>query len=178
MKYIILFLLSFAQLFAFSQQSSVKVIQSKYIFDQAPFEACHASTLVELKNGEIMAAWFGGKHEGNKDVSIWTAINKKGKWTAPSQVADGIVNDVLRYPCWNPVLFKAKDGTLYLHYKIGPNPREWWAVYKISKNNGQTWSAAQNLPQDFLGPIKNKPIQLSNGNILYPSSTESLDEKV
>lgn len=179
MKYTLLLFCTIFHLFAFAQHPpEVKIIQAEYIFDQAPFEACHASTLVELKDGEIMAAWFGGKHEGNKDVSIWTAISKRGKWSAPSQVADGIVNDTLRYPCWNPVLFKAKDGILYLHYKIGPNPREWWAVYKISKNNGKTWSAAQKLPQDFLGPIKNKPIQIANGNILYPSSTESLDEKV
>lgn len=177
MKYIILSLLLSVNLFVQAQQTDVNVIQSEYVFNQAPFEACHASTLVELKSGEIMAAWFGGKHEGSKDVSIWTALNRKGKWSTPIQVADGVQNDKLRYPCWNPVLFKAKDGTLYLHYKIGPNPREWWAVYKTSKNNGKTWSAAQKLPETFLGPIKNKPVQLTIGNILYPSSTESLDEK-
>lgn len=156
---------------------NVSIINSGYIFEQAPFEACHASTLVELKKGKMMAAWFGGKHEGSKDVCIWTATRENGKWNVPIQIADGIVNDSLRYPCWNPVLFKAKDGTLYLHYKIGPNPREWWAVYKTSVNDGKTWTKAKMLTKGFLGPIKNKPVQLTNGDILYPSSTESLDEK-
>jgi predicted neuraminidase len=41
-----------------------------------------------------------------------------------------------------------------------------------SRDRGETWSAPQRLPEGILGPIKNKPIQLSNGDILCPSSTE------
>ena len=81
------------------------------------------------------------------------------------------------FACWNPVLFKAIDGTLYLHYKVGPNPREWWAMYKTSADDGKTWSIAKPLPSVFLGPIKNKPLQLADRNILYPSSIESKDEQ-
>jgi alpha-L-fucosidase len=124
-----------------------------------------------------MAAWFGGKYEGNKGVVIWSSIKTGTQWSHPVEIADGIINDTSRFACWNPVLFKTKNGTLFLHYKVGPNPRTWWAEYKTSVNNGKTWSKAQKLPKDFLGPIKNKPIQLPNGTILYPSSTESLDEK-
>ncbi|GAA3980450.1 exo-alpha-sialidase [Pedobacter ginsengiterrae] len=175
-------LLLFALLFAIhfksnAQENFVKIISSEYIFENAPFEACHASTLVEIDDKSIMSAWFGGKHEGSKDVSIWSSTKKNGKWSAPLEIANGFQNDTLRYPCWNPVLFKAKNGTLYLHYKVGPNPRTWWAEYKTSNNNGKTWSLAQKLPDGFLGPIKNKPVQILNGSILYPSSIESLDEK-
>ncbi len=155
----------------------VEIVQSGPVFKQVPFEACHASTLVDLGNGEILAAWFGGKHEGSKDVIIWSAIKNGTEWSRPVEIANGIQNDTSRFACWNPVLFKAKNGTLFLHYKVGQNPRTWWAEYKTSANNGKTWSKAQKLPKDFLGPIKNKPIQLANGKILYPSSTESLDEK-
>lgn len=157
--------------------AQVKVLQSGFIFDEAPFKACHASTLVELSNHQLMSAWFAGSNEGNKDVCIWIATKQGKKWSKPRMVADGVQNDTLRYPCWNPVLFKAKNGLLFLHYKVGPNPRTWWAEVKTSKDNGQTWSKAKKLPEGFLGPIKNKPIQLKNGAILYPSSTESLDEK-
>lgn len=45
-----------------------------------------------------------------------------------------------------------------------------------SSDAGQTWSEPAYLPDEILGPIKNKPVQLSNGDILAPSSTES-DEK-
>ncbi|WP_235526095.1 exo-alpha-sialidase [Pedobacter sp. Leaf216] len=155
----------------------VTVIKRESIFEHAPFEACHASTLCELKKGTIMAAWFGGKHEGSNDVAIWIATQEHGKWSTPIKIATGITSNNLPIACWNPVLFKTRNGTLFLHYKVGANPRAWWAEYKISNNDGKTWSAAKKLPQGFLGPIKNKPVQLKNGTILYPSSTESLDEK-
>ncbi|KQB98930.1 exo-alpha-sialidase [Pedobacter sp. Hv1] len=158
-------------------KAQVKVIESGFIFEEAPFKACHASTLVELSNHQLMSAWFAGSNEGNKDVAIWMAIKQGKTWSKPRMVADGVQNDTLRYPCWNPVLFKAANGLLFLHYKVGPNPRTWWAEVKTSTNDGKTWSKATKLPNGFLGPIKNKPLQLKNGDILYPSSTESLDEK-
>ncbi|MFD2584461.1 exo-alpha-sialidase [Pedobacter vanadiisoli] len=168
-------ILIFLALSVFAQK--VEIIQSASIFEKAPFEACHASTLVDIGKGKIMAAWFGGKHEGSKDVVIWSSIKTGTQWSKPVEIANGIINDTSRFACWNPVLFKTKDGTLFLHYKVGLNPRTWWAEYKTSVNNGKTWSEAHKLPKDFLGPIKNKPIQLASGSILYPSSTESLDEK-
>ena len=42
--------------------------------DNKPFDSAHASTLLELKDGGILAAWFGGAWEKNPDVAIWTAI--------------------------------------------------------------------------------------------------------
>lgn len=162
---------------ASAQKPSVTLVQSGLIFENPVFKACHASTLVALDHNQIMAAWFAGSNEGNPDVCIWAATKKGEKWGEPKQIADGWANGK-QYPCWNPVLFKTKAGLLMLHYKVGPNPREWWAMLKTSADNGKTWSAAKKLPNGFLGPIKNKPIQLANGDILYPSSTESVDEKV
>ena len=38
----------------------------EYLFaDDRPFAQCHASTLVQLKNGAFLAAWFGGTREGH-----------------------------------------------------------------------------------------------------------------
>lgn len=45
--------------------------QSENIFDSAPFAVCHASTVVELKKGDVISAWFGGTAEGNAGVAIW-----------------------------------------------------------------------------------------------------------
>jgi len=160
-----------------AQDVNVKVVDSGYIFNKAPFKSSHASTIVELSDHKLMAAWFGGDHEGSPDVCIWAAVRESTGWTAPVKVADGIQNDGKQYPCWNPVLFRPKGGRLFLYYKVGPNPREWWGLYKSSDDDGKTWSEAVRIPQNLLGPIKNKPIQLKNGNILYPSSIESTDEK-
>jgi alpha-L-fucosidase len=160
-----------------TKAQQVTVVAENYLSDSTVFKACHASTIVRSPDNELMVAWFGGKHEGSPDVSIWTATRKRGSWSRPKKAADGIGADGKQQACWNPVLFRAKDGRLYLHYKVGPNPREWKAWYKWSANNGKNWSTAISLPDKYLGPIKNKPVQLRNGSILYPSSTESPDEK-
>ena len=156
-------------------QIEAEVINAEYIYDSAPFPQCHASTIVETNDG-FLAAWFGGTREKNPDVCIYTSALKSGKWSRPVLVADGIVNDTLRYPCWNPVLFKTDNDNIVLYYKVGPSPREWWGLYKTSSDNGKTWSDAVEIPDNLLGPIKNKPERLSDGTILYPTSFETREK--
>lgn len=158
------------QLFA---QSSWKKLKEELIFKDVPFSQCHASSLLESKKGELLAVWFGGSHEGNKDVKIWISSNKKGQWSDPKVIADGNFAELGVFPLWNPVLFKSRSDKYFLFYKAGPNPREWWGMYKTSIDAGKTWSQAIRLPDGILGPIKNKPIELPDGTILSPSSTES-----
>lgn len=146
-------------------------MKSEFIYEKAPFASCHASTIVETKNG-LVAAWFGGTVEGAIDVGIWLSRHVAGKWTAPVEVATGEEENKPRQPTWNPVLFQPKTGPLLLFYKAGPDPRHWWGMLKTSSDNGQTWSAARRLTNGILGPIKNKPVQLENGDLLCPSSTE------
>jgi len=146
------------------------IVKSEFIFEQAPFPQCHASTIVETPRG-LVAAWFGGTREKNSDVGIWLARSEGGRWTAPVEVANGIDSST-RYPCWNPVLFQPNEGPLLLFYKVGPNPDKWWGMLMQSADSGRNWSPAKRLPEGILGPIKNKPIQLANRDILCPSSTE------
>ncbi len=152
-----------------------------YPLDDKPTPECHASTLVELSDG-VMAAWFGGTYERHPDVGIWVSLNLDGTWSKPVEVVNGFQNDTLRYPTWNPVLFYPDKGPLMLFYKVGPSPREWWGMLTISEDEGRTWSKPQKLGEHgtighLLGPVKNKPIQLADGTILCPSSTEIEDEE-
>ncbi len=147
------------------------VVRAEFVFEKAPFPQCHASTIVETKSG-LVAAWFGGTREKNADVGIWLSRHEGGQWTAPVEVADGKQTDGTRQPCWNPVLFRPKDGPLLLFYKVGPDPKAWWGMLRTSSDGGKTWSEARRLPDGILGPIKNKPVQLANGDILCPTSTE------
>ncbi|MBR5626481.1 MAG: exo-alpha-sialidase, partial [Thermoguttaceae bacterium] len=133
----------------------------------APFAQCHASTIEETAGGYLVAAWFGGTGEGDKDVKIWCSTCIDGKWTEPIIAADE--NNV---PCWNPVLFQPSDGPLYLFYKVSDKIATWRGVYKTSIDNGRTWENRTMLPEGLIGPVKNKPIQLSDGTILSGSSTE------
>ncbi|MBL7872502.1 MAG: exo-alpha-sialidase [Cyclobacteriaceae bacterium] len=147
-----------------------------YSLEHKPTTQCHASTMVELSDG-LMAAWFGGTHERNSDVGIWVAMNKNGRWSHPVQVANGFENDSVRYPCWNPVLFKPSKGPLMLFYKVGPSPSDWWGMLMTSDDDGKTWSDGKRLGKhaaidDLLGPVKNKPIELADGTMICPSSRE------
>ena len=49
-------------------------------------------------------------------------------------------------------------------------------MLRTSSDGGRTWSEARRLPDGILGPIKNKPVQLADGTILAPTSTESHTE--
>ncbi len=148
------------------------VLTSEFIYETPPTPSCHASTIAEAQ-GHLVAAWFGGTAEGDADVGIWTARREHGAWTSPVEVADGVQSPTLRYPCWNPVLFQPKHGPLLLFYKVGPAPwTDWWGMLMTSDDGGKTWSAPRRLPDGILGPIKNKPVQLANGDIVCPSSTE------
>src|ERR1700744_2646857 len=148
------------------------IVENEFIYTKAPYPECHASTIAQTKTG-LVAAWFGGTKERNPDVCIWVSRKENGKWTEAINVANGIQNDTLRYPCWNPVLYQIPGGDLLLFYKIGPSPSTWKGFMKSSADGGITWSAQRALPEGFLGPIKNKPVLLKNNVLIAPSSTEN-----
>ena len=154
-------------------QSSLVMKSDVMVYDTPPFKECHASSIVEVSKNKFLIAAFGGSREGKDDVSIWLSHSDGNEWLPPQLIDTGVSDDQELYPCWNPVLFQSQTGTLSLFYKVGPSPREWWGMVKTSDDNGKKWSKGRRLPKDILGPIKNKPIQLSDGTILSPSSTET-----
>ncbi|PTN09548.1 exo-alpha-sialidase [Mangrovibacterium marinum] len=176
MKRIITF--TFLLVLAFQFQAEAKktnwrkgILVDEFIYTEAPYPSCHSATIAETSEG-LVAAWFGGTKERNPDVGIWVSRQIDGKWTESVEVANGIQNDTLRYPSWNPVLFQMPGGDLLLFYKIGPSPSEWWGMMMRSSDNGKTWSQAERLPDGIYGPIKNKPILLADGTLMSPCSVE------
>jgi predicted neuraminidase len=157
--------------------SSNKIVSSEFIYERAPFPSCHASTIEETKSG-LITAFFGGTDEKNPDVGIWVSRHENGKWTPPVEVANGVQPDGRRHPTWNPVLFQPRTGPLLLFYKVGPSPSRWWGMMMRSADDGKTWSKPEKLPDEILGPIKNKPVQLADGTILCGSSTEHAGWKI
>src|SRR4051794_6306936 len=123
------------------------LLRREFLYDEAPFPSCHASTLVETPGG-LVAAFFGGSKEGEPDVSIYVCPQIEGRWSAPVEAANGSGE-----PCWNSVLFKPADGPVMLFYKVGPNPSSWWGMLKSSDDDGRTWGDAIRLPDGILGPI-------------------------
>lgn len=149
----------------------LRKVFKEFVFGEGvPFNTCHASHIAVLPNGNIVAAWFGGEKEGSDDIAIWSSIRENGEWSNPVKVAHDIEE-----PHWNPVIFRKEDGTLLLFYKVGREISKWYTNLRTSEDNGHTWSeAVEIVPGDRggRGPVRNKVIQLSDGSLLAPGSTE------
>ncbi|WP_319503703.1 sialidase family protein [uncultured Draconibacterium sp.] len=158
------------------QKNSInfKLVSESYISDTTQYAQCHASTIIETENG-LLVSFFGGPYERHPEVSIYTAAFEHGQRQKPQKVADGKA-DTTSFPTWNPVLFRSANNQIDLFYKVGPSPNDWWGMVMHSSDEGKSWSSPEKLPEGILGPIRNKPIQLSSGVILSPSSTEETHE--
>ncbi len=139
------------------------------VFDEAPFRSCHASTLAQLPDGRLVCAWFGGTSEGDDDVGIWMAERDATGWSDVRLAAK--VNDTAH---WNPVLFYDDEQGLVLFFKVGPHIPA-WRTYWMRSPDGRTWTEPVELvPGDEggRGPVRAKPIRLSDGAWLAGASTE------
>jgi predicted neuraminidase len=157
-----------AQTVTITEEKRPGLVEEEFIYLSTPYPQCHASTIVESDKGTLLAAWFGGRHERHANVGIWLARKINGKWSKPVEVANGKQEDGKSFPCWNPVLFQPTSGPLMLFFKVGPDPQDWWGEWMISNDDGVTWNNRQKLPNNFIGPDKNKPVEI-DGVILCPS---------
>ncbi len=99
---------------------------------------CHGSTIVELPNGDLLAAWFQGSGERwADDVAIMGARLVKGadKWTKPFVMAD-----VLGFPDINPILF------------LDPQDRLWLMWYTVIANQWETSLLKYRISSDYASP--------------------------
>lgn len=155
------------------------IVKNEFLYDKADFPQCHSATIAETTNGDLVIAFFGGTREGASDVCIYVCRKEKGSdsWSKPALAADGILSATERKACYNPVLYQQPGGSLYLFYKIGKNVADWKGYLKKSDDAGKTWSEAIRLPDGYLGPIKNKIVDV-DGKSIAPSSTENAGWKV
>ncbi len=96
----------------------------------------HGSTVVELPNGDILAAWFQGSGERwADDVAIMGARLKAGKqkWSKPFVMAD-----VPEFPDINPILF------------LDPRGRLWLMWYTVIANQWETSLPKYRISEDYM----------------------------
>ena len=148
-------------------------VSKEYVFESSPnFASCHSSSIVELQNGDLLCTFFAGSREAAPDVEIYLSRKKPGgSWSAPVSVANGDEGGE-RMSTGNPVLFRDRMGALILFYKVIKPDVGFVGRMKTSNDNGYTWSKATQVGDSLMGAVKNKPIQLHDGIILSPSSTE------
>ena len=70
------------------------IVKDEFLYEHTFFPEAHASTIVETKKGDLVAAYFGGTHERDPDVCIYVNIKKKGSntWSTPILAADGVLD--------------------------------------------------------------------------------------
>ncbi len=153
----------------------ISVLKHEKIFPEGQFfPECHASTLVKLNDGSIVCAWFAGTCEKHDDVAIWCSVMKNDTWTDPA-----IACDTPGIPCWNPVLFSPDGINIILYFKSGKEIPQWKTLMSTSDDGGKTWSAYTEAFEGDIGgrgPVKNKPIRLSDGTVIAPASIEKPGE--
>ncbi len=136
------------------------------------FASCHASTVLPLPGGVVLAAYFAGDREGADNVGIWLSRRESGHWSKPVRIAK--VNETAH---WNPVLYETDDG-IRIVFKVGKTIQAWESYTTLSRDGGLTWQTPTRLSAPFSagGPVRSKPVKLSNGRLLAPDSTETLSE--
>jgi len=158
--------------FCYAQHvNDLSALSQGFVFgDDRPFKECHASTLVSLDDGNFLVAWFGGTKEKDPDVAIWMSKGKPGNWSAPRQIMK-----IRQDAHWNPVLFKDEKGTVYLYFKVGKEIPVWETWVTHSTDGGVNWSQPEELvtgDKGGRGPVRNKPVILSDGSWIAGASHE------
>ena len=149
--------------------------------------SCHASTLclVPGEKGEpdrMLAAWFAGTRESADDVEIWLSSSAQGPdgtfsaWSEPARMSAPTED-----ACWNPVLW-AEGRNVTLFFKRAKKITLWKTFVRRSEDGGKTFGPeAELVPGDESGgrgPVKDKPVRLSDGTLLAGASWESPDGKI
>jgi predicted neuraminidase len=132
--------------------------------------SCHASTLVELPDGELLAAWFAGTEEGAKDTAEVGARLAPGavNWSRPV-----VLVDTPNKSDGNSVLHVDRQGHVWIFYVTKENEqRPQWAQCRIkcriSTDEGHTFGPERILHNELGWMVRNKPIYLDNGDLLLP----------
>ena len=142
----------------------------EFLFEEEKFfPECHASSLICLDNGDILCVYFAGKHEKADDVGIRLSRKSRDGWENPVLLAK-----VKDEPHWNPVIYEFPGG-IRVSFKVGKEISDWTTWYTESADGGKTWSDP--LPYHAaVGPVRSKPVYLSNGTLIAPDSVETLTD--
>lgn len=135
----------------------------------------HPACLTDLANGDLYLVYYGGSGEYGVDTSVYGSRLKKGTktWTPPR----GIAHDPFR-SAGNGVVWQSPDGLVWLFYNVryGATWSTTRVQFKVSKDDGETWSDASMLLDEAGSMVRNRPITLSNGNYLLGVYHETGDD--
>jgi predicted neuraminidase len=138
----------------------------------------HGSTLAELANGDLLAAWYGGSDEMQGDVAIFAARRdaRTGRWSLPRAIEDRRSAEsalgISVKSVGNPVLFS--DGrSVWLFYVAIPFGG--WSTGTVclkTSSDGERWLPARRLltsPLLDIGMlVRSRPLPYRDGGVALP----------
>ena len=132
-----------------------RIVKQSFVLEKhMESRGCHASSLIVDKNDEVKIVFFKGRNESDPSVNIFQHnLNEDSTFE--------IMNS--KEPMWNPVIFQAECREI-VFAKKGKNPHCW----RTFSN-----SVVPETENEDYGPVKNKPIILSNGDWIAGASTET-----
>jgi len=156
---------------------------SEFIFEKIPgAPSHHCSSIAEAANGDLLVTWYGGSYESSDDEALFMVRRKKGErsWGKPEMLLRNPTQ-----PVGNAVIFvdglkrvwivwgRMEASQPLLHNTGWSETR---LMYRISQDNGVTWSQDKLFPMDTTGWLpRNLAITLSSGELVLPLSDERND---
>jgi predicted neuraminidase len=132
------------------------------------YPSAHASNLYQLRNGDLLCVWFSGTWEGNSGVGIVVSrLPKGGKQWGPTKLIDRRDGESFQ----NPTVFQSPDGVVHVYHTTQPanGPESSSKVLQVmSKDNGETWSAPQEIFTKGGSYTRHPPLFLADGKWLLP----------
>ena len=165
---------------AFDDPHGSIIYSSELIFEKIPGAPVHhASSITEAANGDLLVTWYGGSYESSDDEALFLARRKKGErnWEEPRMLlrnpAAPVGNAVIfldqRQRVW--IVWGRLEATQPLIAHTGWERTR--LFYRVSEDNGYTWSADKLFPLDTTGWLpRNLPIHLATGELVLPLSDE------
>lgn len=153
-----------AQLSVHQEDSNRQVADLQSLCVQA-----HAANLMVLHDETLACVWFGGSMEGKSDISVFMSqLNPESEtWSTPVQLS----HDPERSE-QNPILFPAPNGELWLLHTAQQSGNQDTAIVRrrISKDNGMSWGATEQMNGLALGTFVRQPIHVhTDGAWLLPT---------
>lgn len=148
--------------------------------EQTPYN--HASNIVELPRGDLLACWGTGESEFTRNLQVVLSRRALGskEWTAPQ-----VIGEAGEENAGNPVLFVDPRGRAWLFYNRRPEqPDPYWRpdrpfphhrayiVCRISEDDGGAWGPERVVTREPGSQLRCPPIVLANGEWVLPIHDE------
>ncbi len=158
--------------------------EEDFVNEARPGSICHVSSVCPAGEGKVACTWYSGSGESRPDVVIYLSVfdEATSRWSAPRVIVDrdSCSKELGRYvrKVGNSLIYRDSVGRLWLFYSsviFGG-----WSGsslnYKISSDNGKTWSRSKKL---VLSPffnltenVKNKGVNLDDKTFIIPAYHE------